>query len=101
MFKYSKCKKLENTLKAIEEQLQDLGIEEIKHYYNEFKNKGLSDFNIVQYGNLLIYYDEVREFYNLMGYKTIEKFSNDKIWETYKRQVGFVARNMLREEGLL
>ena len=94
MKKYSKNKKLNNLLQDIEEQLQELGLDEVKHYMANFKNE--IDYNIVQYGNLLIYYVDVREFYKKHGYKTLEKWSDAKVWETYKRQVGYVAREITR-----
>ena len=56
----------------------------------EFKNE--IDFNLVNSGNMLIYYDDIRNFYKNFGYKTTEKFSNEKIWNLYKRQVGYIAR---------
>lgn len=90
--KYSKNKKLNGVLNEIEEQLLGLGLEEVKRYYNEFKYE--SDYNIVQYGNLLIYYDDVQDLYKKHGYKT--KFSDSKIWEIYKRQVGYVTRKLVR-----
>ena len=94
--KYSKNKKLNNVLTTIEEQLINLGLEEVKHYYNEFKTE--SDYNIAQYGNLLIYYVEVREMYANCGYKSIVKMSDSKVWEIYKRQVGYVVRQLLERE---
>lgn len=97
MIKYSKNKKLNTLLQNIEESLIDLGIDEVKRYYNEFKN--CSDYNIVQYGNLLIYYVDIRNFYIECGYSnnTINKMSDYKIWEIYKRQVGYVVRRLLSE----
>ena len=95
--KYSKNAKLDKVLNTIEEQLLELGLEEVKHYYNEFKWE--SDYNIAQYGNLLIYYVEVKEMYANCGYKSMEKMSDGKVWEIYKRQVGYVA-NQLMEKGL-
>lgn len=93
MKKYSKNKKLNTLLQNIEKSLIDnLGINEIKRYYNEFKN--YSDYNIAQYGNLLICYDDIRDLYIESGYSnsTINKMSDYRIWETYKRQVGYVVR---------
>ena len=97
MIKYSKNKKLNTLLQNIEKSLIDLGINEIKRYYNEFKN--YSDYNIAQYGNLLIYYVDIRDLYIECGYSnsTINKMSDSKIWETYKRQVGYVVRKLLSE----
>ena len=90
MNKYSKNVKLNKTLMEIESNLLDLGINEVKRYYNTFKNE--VDYNIAQYGNLLIYYDDVYNFYRSCGYKTTDKMTTDKIWELYKKQVGYVAR---------
>lgn len=66
---------------------------EIARYKNDFKRE--PDFNFVQYGNLLVYYDDVRDFYKSAGYadSTINKMSDDEIWDLYKRQVGYVLRN--------
>lgn len=93
--KYSKNKKLNGVLTEIEKSLLELGIEELKHYKNEFKYA--SDYNIAQYGNLLVYYDDVQELYKNNGYVT--KFSDNKIWEIYKRQVGYVTRILLHNFG--
>ena len=97
MIKYSKNKKLNTLLQNIEESLIDLGIDKIKSYHDEFKN--CSDYNIAQYGNLLIYYVDVKNLYINSGYSenTINKMSDNKIWETYKRQVGYVVRKLLSE----
>ena len=96
MKKFSKNKKLNGVLNDILDSLKELGLEEVKRYYKEFRN--YKDYNIVEYGNLLIYYDDIRELYKSNGYKSIEKMSDNKVWETYKRQVGYVARYMIREE---
>lgn len=96
MIKFSKNKKLNGVLNDILDSLNDLGLEEVKRYYKEFKE--YKDYNIVDYGNLLIYYEDIRELYKSNGYKSIDKMSDSKVWETYKRQVGYVARFMLREE---
>ena len=98
MIKYSKNKKLNTLLQNIEKSLIDnLGINEIKRYHDEFKN--YSDYNIAQYGELLIYYIDIRDLYIESGYSnsTINKMSDSKIWETYKRQVGYVVRRVLSE----
>lgn len=95
MKKFSKNVKLNNALNGIYEDLQEFGIDEIKHYYNEFKNE--PDFNIAQYGNMLIYFYDIKEFYKNAGYKSMEKMSDSKVWDIYKRQVGYVARKILLE----
>ena len=86
----SKNAKLNGVLNEIYEDLQELGENEVKRYKKEFKY--IPDYNIVEYGNVLIYYDDIKEMYKRHGYKTMERMSNDKVWETYKRQVGYVAR---------
>ena len=87
---FSKNKKLNTAFQAIFDDLQALGIEEVRHYKKEFSNE--KDFNIAQYGNMLVYFDDIRKFYKQAGYKTLDKGSDEKIWELYLRQVGFVAR---------
>ena len=71
----------------------DLGLEEIERYYNTFGNE--VDYNIAQYGNMLIYYDQIYDFYRKCGYKSTDKMSTDKIWSIYKSQVGYVARKII------
>lgn len=95
MKKFSKNVKLNTVLMGIYEDLKELGIEEVKRYKDEFKHE--TDYNIAQYGNLLIYYADIREFYKNAGYKSIEKMSDSKVWDIYKRQVGYVARKILLE----
>lgn len=92
--KYSKNKKLNEVLTRIEGQLLDLGLDEVKHYKESFPNE--IDYNIAQYGNLSIYYYDVRQMYKDCGYVSLEKMSDQKVWEIYKRQVGFVARQLMR-----
>lgn len=89
--KFSKNKKLNTVLQAIYNDLtENLGSDEVRRYKNEFKNE--IDFNIAQYGNLLCYYNDIRQFYKDAGYKSLDKLSDAKVWNIYKRQVGYVAR---------
>ena len=88
--KYSKNIKLNNALMGIEKDLLELGTDEIKRYYNAFKYE--NDYNIAQYGNVLVYYSQIYDFYRECGYKSTDKMSTDKIWDLYKRQVGYVTR---------
>ena len=90
---YSKNNKLNKALKAIEADLLELGLDEVKRYYNNFKRE--VDYNIAQYGNLLIYYSDIYDFYRDCGYKSTDKMSTYKIWDLYKRQVGYVARCLI------
>ena len=93
MNKYSKNKKLNTVLTEIEKDLiYNLGISDLRRYVEEFPNE--IDFNIAQYGNLLVYFNDIYEFYENCGYKITSTFSTEKIWGTYKRQVGYVARDL-------
>lgn len=71
--------------------LEDLGLEEIKHYFQEPTFKREPDYNIAQYGNLLIYYDDIRELYKECGYK-VDNYSDTQLWNFYKGIVGQVTR---------
>ena len=99
MNKYSKNAKLNNLLLNIEGQLLSIqdtpeeSLNEIKSYACSFNSE--IDYNLAQYGNLLVYYSEVREFYTKMGYK-FDKYSDLKVWEIYKKQVGFVANQLIK-----
>lgn len=102
--KYSNNKKLDTVLTGIEEQIiyglgdgsREAAAAEISRYAKEFKKE--PDFNIAQYGNVLVYYADVYEFYRSAGYKSTDNYSAAKIWETYCRQVGYVARQIMKEQ---
>lgn len=96
---FSPNRKLNNLLSSIRDEIidnfdseEDM-YEEIAHYKHDFPRE--SDFNFVQYGNLRVYYDDIRDFYKSAGYadSTIDRMSNDEILELYKRQVGYILRN--------
>ena len=91
--KYSKNKKLEEVLTRIEGQLEYANVD-IEDYVKSFPNE--IDYNIAQYGNLLVYYYDVKKMYRECGYKSLDKMSDQKVWEIYKRQVGYVARQLMR-----
>lgn len=94
--KYSKNIKLNNVLNQIENQLTYLELPEIARYMKDFPNE--PDYNLAQYGNMLVYYWEIRKMYINAGYKTFEnnRISDNKMWEIYKRQVGYVARQIMK-----
>lgn len=94
MKKYSKNKKLNEVLSRIEKQLLELGLDEVKHYKKSFPNE--LDYNIAQYGSVLVYYSDVKQMYKDSGYKSLEKMSDEKVWNIYKRQVGYVARELTK-----
>ena len=94
--KYSNNVKLNTVLNQIEEDLKWLELPEIAHYMQEFPNE--PDYNIAQYGNMLIYYCDIRKMYTDAGYKSFEgnRIPDNKMWEIYKRQVGYVARQIMK-----
>ena len=90
--KFSKNHKLNAVLTAIYNSLCDrLGESEIKRYKEEYPRE--KDFNIVEYGNLLISHYDIRQLYRECGYRSLERYSDTKIWDTYKKQVGYIARH--------
>ena len=66
-------------------------IAEIKHYKDNFPEE--LDYNLYQYGNLLIYDDDIKDLYK--DYKSLQKSSIESIRHIYKRQVGYVVRYIL------
>ena len=94
--KYSKNVKLNNVLNQIENQLTYLELPEIARYMKDFPNE--PDYNLAQYGNMLVYYWEIRKMYIKAGYKSFmnNRISDNKMWEIYKRQVGYVARELMK-----
>lgn len=94
--KYSKNVKLNTVLNQIEDDLLQLGKDEIVWYMQDNPNE--PDYNIAQYGNMLIYYWDIRKMYTDAGYKIFEgnRISDIKMWEIYKRQVGYVARQIMK-----
>ena len=97
--KYSKNVKLNTVLNQIENDLIQVGVPEIKRYMKYFSNE--PDYNIAQYGNMLIYYAEIREMYINAGYKSFKgnKISDSSMWNFYKSQVGYVARELMKTAG--
>lgn len=96
--KYSKNVKLNNVLNQIEESLVCFGKPEIQRYMESFPDE--PDYNIAQYGNTLIYYWEIRKMYIDAGYETFKgnRISENKMWEIYKRQVGYVAKKLMKSD---
>lgn len=39
---------------------------------------------------------DVRQMYKDCGYKSLDKMSDQKVWEIYKRQVGYIARQLIK-----
>lgn len=92
--KYSKKVKLNTVFNQIEEQLKCLELPEIAHYIREFPYE--PDYNIAQYGNVLVAYQDVRMMYINAGYKSVMEMPDSFTWEIYKRHVGYVARELVK-----
>ena len=87
-----------NQLKNIHDtERESLG--EVRHYANGFPKE--IDFNLAQYGNVLVYYHQIAQFYKDCEYpchKLIDSdgdLDTDKLWSMYKKDVGIVAQNVL------
>lgn len=61
-------------------------------YYVNFP--GAADYNIAQFGNVLIYYDDVREVMRACGYK-VGRYTDSQIWDYYRRMIGAACRWLL------
>lgn len=94
MIKFSTNKKTNAILSMIYEELQELGIEEVRRYKKDFPYE--VDFNLYQYGNLTIYTCDIMEMYHKAGYKVDLSKLNSKWNEIYKRQVGYIARKYFK-----
>lgn len=98
--KYSVNKKLNTLLNMIEaeifERYDDEAdvIAEIKSYYTFHRNE--PDYNFAQYGCARVYYADVYSLYREAGYTSTDKYTESRLWETYRRQVGYVIREILK-----
>lgn len=94
---FSKNAKLNKVLNAIYVDLLQMrdteseSIQEIRHYKDSFPKE--TDFNLYQYGNLLIYNGEIANLYS--DYKSLKNASIDKLINIYKRQIRYVANYIL------
>lgn len=97
MEKFSKNAKLNKVLNEIYDELLSIhdtereSIAEIAHYKRNFPQE--TDYNLFQYGNLLIYNDDIVALYS--EYRSLKNASVDKLVAIYKRQVRYVANYIL------
>lgn len=97
MTNYSKNAKRNYVLNEIEKHLLELGVDELKRYKQEFPHE--YDYNIAQYGNCLIYYYDIRNMYKKAGFTCVDKYSDNRIWELYKKQVGYVTDMLIKHNN--
>ena len=93
MKKFSKNKKLNYVLNDIYSYLMELGKDDIKRYMHDFPYE--IDYNIYQFGNMRIYYSEIKELYK--DYKCLKNASIDKLINIYKRQIRYMANLIVNE----
>lgn len=105
MKKYSKNAKLNKVLNEIRDQLLSIhdteneSLNEIKRYVDYFGfNPDHLDYFIYENGNVLIYNYQIRELYK--EYKSLASASMEKLIEIYRRQVGYMARQLLKENNM-
>lgn len=106
MKNYSKNAKLNRVLNEIRNQLLSIrdtkneSLHEIKRYidYLGFDPDHL-DYFIYEHGLVLDYNYQIRDLYK--EYKSLKSASIDRLIEIYKRQVGYMARQLLKENNML
>ena len=74
-----------------------MGVDEVRRYMETFPRS--TDYNLVDYGNMRVYYDDIRDFFEQCGYPQAkqlrERFgagktrgeyliSNNELWSRYK-----------------
>ena len=91
---FSPNKKLNYVLSEIYKSLKEYGQENIDYHKKNFPRE--PDYEIAQCGALLVYFNDIRDLYKKAGYAGAEKWSNDKVWQIYLRQVGYVAREYFK-----
>lgn len=100
MSKYSELPNLDKVLVSIEESIWDIYktkeecLNELKRYAKAFPHE--PDYNVAQYGRLLVSSYQVREMYNECGYKPKSELNDDQIWELYLHQVGHVVKQLIK-----
>lgn len=98
---YSTNRKTNNLLCAIQDQLlkmcdtEQSSLDEIRHYMTDYPQE--PDYNIADHGNLMVYYVDIRKMYLDCGYKSLNRVSNDAIWQIYRSNVGYVATRLVNE----
>lgn len=93
--KFSKNEKLNHVLSEIYDYMTDIDINELKRYKNEFPKE--LDYNLYQYGLLLIGDNEIRDLYK--NYASLKRASMIKIIEIYKRQIRYITNLILSHEN--
>jgi hypothetical protein len=104
--KYSINPNLNAVMNSIEAQLLSKGKNEqeslqiIKRYMDTFPKE--PDYNLAQYGGMLVSPYDVRELNIKCGYSAVvqNKISDGRVWNEYLLRVGRVAKELLKENKL-
>ena len=76
-----------------EELVNDTGLDEIKRYFHRYYKE--KDYSVYSNRLLLIYYDEIREYFEGFGVK-VERLSNDEVESLYKNFIGLAVIELMR-----
>lgn len=100
--RFSKNRKTDGLMRDIEQHILynfdynfDDAVKELKRYKDEFWN--VVDYNYAQYGNLLVYYKDVRKFYEESGYN-LRTVNDTFLWKRYLMDVRRVINVMLSND---
>lgn len=112
--KMSRSATLQYIYSDIWDYLEELGAEEVAHYRSSFPRE--SDFNLVNYGSMRVYYFEIRDMYERAGCKWAKeeykqraaarrkgaelgdyKVTDSELWGIYRSDVGKVSRIYLEQ----
>ena len=75
-------------------ETEEESIDFIKDYVNEYPYS--TDFNIVQYGNILGYFGQVRDMYSKhMSAEELNNLSDTDLWDIYKKDIGYVVKKII------
>ena len=72
---------------------EEESLSEVRRYMDEFPKE--PDYNIVQHGNLLVYYNDIRLFYNRNNYDVTD-MNDEEVWEMYKMHVGKSVKQLMK-----
>lgn len=68
---------------------KEQSIKEVHRYKRTFPFE--IDYNIAMYGNVLVYYTQVREWFEKLHFKSVDKMSDKALWSWYKWYIGRAA----------
>ena len=106
--KMSNSRAVQNVLADIWGYLEELGPEEVRRYMRAFPRE--LDYNLVNYGNMRVYYDDIRAMYERAGIRRVSdtykrayrdhragehRIGDSELWEMYRGDVRRAAREYI------